>query len=35
MILKEFAATSAEVEIRKFILPETGYVAVRWSCFKA
>jgi FolB domain-containing protein len=35
MILKEFAATSAEVEIRKFILPETGYVAVRWSCLKA
>jgi FolB domain-containing protein len=35
MILKEFAATSAEVEIRKFILPETRYVAVRWSCVKA
>ena len=35
MILKEFAATSAEVEIRKFILPETRYVAVRWSCLKA
>lgn len=29
MILKEFAATSAEVEIRKFILPETRHVAVR------
>jgi len=35
MILKDFAATSAEVEIRKFILPETRYVAVRWSCVKA
>jgi len=35
MILKEFAATSAEVKIRKFILPETRYVAVRWSCLKA
>ena len=35
MILKEFAASSAEVEIRKFILPETRYVAVRWSCVKA
>jgi FolB domain-containing protein len=35
MILKEFAATSAEVEIRKFILPETRHVAVRWSCLKA
>lgn len=35
MILKEFAATSAEAEIRKFILPETRYVAVRWSCLKA
>ena len=34
MILKEFAATSAEVEIRKFILPETRYVAVRCSCLK-
>ena len=29
MILKEFAATSAEVEIRKFILPKTRHVAVR------
>jgi FolB domain-containing protein len=29
MILSEFAATSAEVEIRKFILPETRHVAVR------
>lgn len=35
MILKEFAATLAEVEIRKFILPETRHVAVRWSCVKA
>jgi FolB domain-containing protein len=35
MILKEFAATSAEVEIRKFILPETRHVAVRCSCLKA
>ena len=29
MILKEFPATSAQVEIRKFILPETRHVAVR------
>jgi FolB domain-containing protein len=29
MILKEFAAISAQVEIRKFILPETRHVAVR------
>jgi FolB domain-containing protein len=29
MILSEFAATSAQVEIRKFILPETRHVAVR------
>jgi len=28
-ILEEFAATSVEVEIRKFILPTTRYVAVR------
>ena len=35
MILKDFAASSAEVEIRKFILPETRHVAVRWSCVKA
>jgi FolB domain-containing protein len=35
MILKEFAATSAEVEIRKFILPETRHVAVRCYCLKS
>jgi FolB domain-containing protein len=29
IILNEFAATSAEVEIRKFILPETRHVGVR------
>jgi FolB domain-containing protein len=29
MILNEFGATSAEVEIRKFILPETRHVGVR------
>lgn len=29
MILAEFAATMVEVEIRKFILPETRHVAVR------
>jgi len=34
MILNEFAATSADVEIRKFILPETRHVAVRCSCIK-
>ena len=31
IILKEFPAKSAEVEIRKFILPNTHYVAVRHS----
>jgi len=31
IILKEFPAKSAEVEIRKFILPNTHYVAVRYS----
>jgi FolB domain-containing protein len=35
IILNEFAATSADVEIRKFILPETRHVAVRCSCLKA
>lgn len=30
-ILKEFAAKGVEVEIRKFILPETRHVAVRVS----
>ena len=34
MILSEFAATSVEVEIRKFILPETRHVAVRWASLK-
>jgi dihydroneopterin aldolase len=29
MLLGEFPLTSAEVEIRKFILPQTEYVAVR------
>ena len=29
MILNEFGATSVEVEIRKFILPETRHVGVR------
>lgn len=29
MLLAEFPIDSAEVEIRKFILPETEYVAVR------
>jgi dihydroneopterin aldolase len=29
MLLAEFPLDSAEVEIRKFILPETEYVAVR------
>lgn len=31
MVLDEFDATSVEVEIRKFILPETRHVGVRWS----
>ena len=30
MILKDFHARSATVEIRKFILPETDHVAVRF-----
>jgi dihydroneopterin aldolase len=29
MLLREFPLTAAEVEIRKFILPQTEYVAVR------
>jgi len=29
MLLREFPLTVAEVEIRKFILPQTEYVAVR------
>lgn len=29
MLLREFPATQAEVEVRKFILPRTQYVAVR------
>jgi len=29
MILKEFGAGSVSVEVKKFILPETRYVAVR------
>jgi dihydroneopterin aldolase len=29
MLLAEFPLTAAEVEIRKFILPQTEYVAVR------
>lgn len=33
MLIKEFPASRAEVEIRKFILPETQYVAVR--CIRA
>jgi FolB domain-containing protein len=34
MILAEFPAASAEVEIRKFILPETRHVAVRFAAHK-
>jgi FolB domain-containing protein len=34
LILKEFAATLVEVEIRKFILPETRHVAVKCLCEK-
>lgn len=30
MILREFSARSATVEIRKFILPQTDHVAVRF-----
>lgn len=32
MLVREFPARRAEVEVRKFILPETEYVAVRCSC---
>lgn len=31
MLIQNFPATRAEVEVRKFILPETEYVAVRAS----
>ena len=34
VVLSEFEAASVEVEIRKFILPETRHVGVRWSCSK-
>jgi FolB domain-containing protein len=34
VVLSEFGAASVEVEIRKFILPETRHVGVRWSCSK-
>ena len=29
MLVREFRASRAEVEVRKFILPKTEYVAVR------
>jgi dihydroneopterin aldolase len=32
MLVREFPARRAEVEVRKFILPETEYVAVRSVC---
>jgi dihydroneopterin aldolase len=32
MLVREFPAKRAEVEVRKFILPETEYVAVRCVC---
>lgn len=31
MVLDEFDTASVEVEIRKFILPETRHVGVRWT----
>ena len=34
LILNEFGATLVEVEIRKFILPETRHVAVKCLCEK-
>lgn len=34
VVLSEFDAASVQVEIRKFILPETRHVGVRWSCSK-
>jgi 7,8-dihydroneopterin aldolase/epimerase/oxygenase len=32
MLIREFPARRAEVEVRKFVLPETAYVAVRCVC---
>ena len=32
MLIREFSARRAEVEVRKFILPQTEYVAVRYIC---
>jgi len=32
MLVREFPARRAEVEVRKFILPDTEYVAVRCVC---
>ena len=32
MLIREFPARRAEVEVRKFILPQTRYVAVRCVC---
>lgn len=32
MLVREFPATKADVEVRKFILPQTEYVAVRCTC---
>lgn len=31
LVLAEFAANRVEVEVRKFILPDTEYVAVRYA----
>lgn len=33
-ILQEFPAVSVRIEIRKFILPQTRHVAVRWVACK-
>jgi 7,8-dihydroneopterin aldolase/epimerase/oxygenase len=32
MLVSEFPAQHAEVEVRKFVLPNTEYVAVRCAC---
>jgi 7,8-dihydroneopterin aldolase/epimerase/oxygenase len=35
MLVSEFRAHRAEVEVRKFVLPNTDYVAVRCACDRA
>ena len=35
MLVSEFRARRAEVEVRKFVVPTTAYVAVRCACDRA